>query len=79
MRDIPRDLRSPAEVAWLRAAESEDPDRYLAVIGRTVAALEAGADIATQARTPHDPTDAAAEIEALAGARRLNTCRKDRT
>ncbi|WP_433856743.1 hypothetical protein [Streptomyces kronopolitis] len=78
MRDLPRDLRSPADVAWMRVAESTAPERFLTVLGETAAALEEGADLATAAWTPDDPVRLAAEIEALAGARRLNTSRKDR-
>lgn len=77
MRDLPRDLRTPAEVAWMRIAESEDPVKFQTVLGRASAALTAGSDMATAAWTVDDPVRTAAEIEALAAARRLNSCRKD--
>ncbi|QKW07011.1 hypothetical protein HUT18_11950 [Streptomyces sp. NA04227] len=77
MRDLPRDLRPPADVARKRVAKSEHPERFLAVLGQTAAALESGADLATAAWTSEDPTRLAAEIEALAADRRLNSFRKD--
>lgn len=77
MRDLPRDLRTPAEVAWMRIAESDDPVKFQTVLGRASAALTAGSDMATAAWTVDDPVKIAAEIEALAAARRLNSCRKD--
>ncbi|MCX5326365.1 hypothetical protein [Streptomyces sp. NBC_00120] len=77
MRDLPRDLRSPAEVAWMRIAESTNPDYFQAVLGETTAALEKGSDLAVEAWTADDPVRLAAEIESLAGARRINTFRKD--
>ncbi|MFI9026386.1 hypothetical protein [Streptomyces sp. NPDC053560] len=77
MRDLPRDVRSVPDVAKARIALSEDPEAFQRLMRRSMTALNRGADLATAAWTAADPVALAAEIEALAGLRRLNTCRED--
>lgn len=77
LRDLPRDLRSVPDVARVRVELSDEPERFQRLLGRSVTALDQGADLATAAWTAADPVALAAEIEALAGLRRLNTFRKD--
>ncbi|UQA95730.1 hypothetical protein [Streptomyces halobius] len=77
MRDLPRDQRPIDDVAWLRVASNEESDRYCAVLNQAMADIDDGADLATAPWSAADPVRLAAEIEALAGARRLNTFRKD--
>jgi hypothetical protein len=77
MRELPRDQRPIAHVAWLRIASSERPDWYRAVLSKAMAAIDDGADLATAPWSADDPVRLAAEIEALAGARRLNSYRKE--
>ncbi|WP_019548519.1 hypothetical protein [Streptomyces sulphureus] len=77
MRDLPRDQRPIDVVALRRADTSEHPERFLALLDAATAALRNGKDLATAWWSNADPVRVAAEIEALAGARRLNTFRKD--
>ncbi|MEV6565948.1 hypothetical protein [Streptomyces kronopolitis] len=64
-------------MAWPRIAKSADPARFKAVLDRTTAELEDGTDLLDEPWSPVDPVRLAAEIEALASARRLNSVRKD--
>ncbi|WP_432001541.1 hypothetical protein [Streptomyces sioyaensis] len=64
-------------MAWLRVAASGDPGRFMAVLDRTTAALEDGTDLVAAPWSAADPVQLAAEIEALAGARRLNSIRRN--
>lgn len=68
---------SVGEVAWMRVASSDEPERFRVCMARALTALDRGDDIATAAWTAADPVRLAAEIEALAGIRRLNVFRKD--
>ncbi|MFE0766132.1 hypothetical protein [Streptomyces smyrnaeus] len=77
MRDLPRDQRPVDVVAVRRADASEHPDRFLALLDAATAALLNGSDLAAACWSNADPVRVAAEIEALAGARRLSTFRKD--
>ncbi|MGC4947797.1 hypothetical protein ACLQ2N_16570 [Streptomyces sp. DT224] len=63
------------EVAFLRVAASDDPEWFLRAMSLALSVESRGADLATAAWTTADPVRAAAEIEALAGLRRLS--RKD--
>lgn len=75
--DQPRDLRPICDVAAERANRSEDPERFRACVAHAVTAVQKGADLATAWWDPVNPVRLAAEIEALAGLRRLRASRKD--
>lgn len=62
------------EMADRRAASSESQDRFWLAFDLTLAADEAGRDVASQP-PPTDPVVLAAEIEALAAARRRASIR----
>jgi rRNA maturation protein Nop10 len=66
-----RDARPLRTVAAPRVARSESPRRFKTGMARTLAAVEQGEDLATAVWTAVDPVHTAAEIEALAGVRRL--------
>ncbi|MCX4550535.1 MULTISPECIES: hypothetical protein [unclassified Streptomyces] len=68
--------RPIGDLAWMRIASSAEPERFRACMARTLTALGQGDDIATKAWRAGDPVRLAAEIEALAGVRRLNSFRK---
>ncbi|WNI31452.1 hypothetical protein [Streptomyces sp. ITFR-6] len=65
------------DVAWLRVASSSEPERFRACMARTLTAIAQGDDVATSAWNATAPVRLAAEIEAMAGIRRLNCFRKD--
>lgn len=77
MSTVGADLRPLAEVGWMRVASSAHPDRFRVEMARTLVALYRGDDPATTAYGVADPTQLAAEIEALAGVRRLDASRKE--
>jgi hypothetical protein len=66
-------MRLPTIVALAqpRVAKSTQPERFLRQVRDTVTRSRAGEEIATAAWTMRDPVALAAEIEALAGLRRL--------
>lgn len=73
------DRRTVADVAWMREVASSNPYAFRQGLARTLAALDGGEDLATAPWNALDPAQAAAEIEALAGIRRLSllAVRKD--
>ena len=77
MPDLFLSRQPVVDVAWLRVASSEDPDRFRACMEQTLTAVERGADVAGAPWSAADPVRLAAEIEAMAGVRRLNIFRKD--
>ncbi|NDK24728.1 hypothetical protein FSY75_09605 [Streptomyces sp. TR1341] len=77
MPDLYLTQQPVGEVASMRVASSEAPDHFRACMARTLTALDQGDDVATAAWTAADPVRLAAEIEAMAGVRRLNIFRKD--
>lgn len=66
-----------AEAAWMRVASSENADHFLRSMRSALSAVARGADPATAAWNADDPIRLAAEIEVLAGLRRLASLRKD--
>ena len=86
----PDNLRSPRLDTWTgalsraerkaarRSERSSDPERFMAVYGRTLKALHHGADLLNQRRLDSD-LDAAAETEALSAYRLLMSLTHDRT
>ncbi|MFD5788662.1 hypothetical protein ACFWH1_18815 [Streptomyces sp. NPDC127037] len=66
MRELPNSI---GHVAWLRIAESADPERFKGCMLRALVAESQGADLATAAWTAADPVKTAAEIEVLAALR----------
>lgn len=69
--------RPVEDVAATRIAASSHPARYRACIQDALAAMGRGQDLGNARWTTTDPVRVAAEIEALAGARRLAHIRKD--
>lgn len=76
-------VKSVTDYAWPRVAASEEPARYQELTNRGVEALFCGVDLIASRRDLADSVAIAAEIEALAGFRRLSaishpiTCRCD--
>lgn len=64
-------------VARQRVALSASPKWFRTSMARTLADVDRGDDLATAAWTAVDPVKTAAEIEALAGLRRLAPVRED--
>ncbi|WP_327415478.1 hypothetical protein [Streptomyces sp. NBC_01233] len=66
-------LTAVTHVAFLRVASSEEPERFQRLVGEVVSDVTARGlnNRATAAWTAADPVALAAEIEAMAGARRL--------
>lgn len=64
-------------VAHARVAMSEQPRWFRTCMARALAGLDNGEEPATAPWTPADPVETAAQIEALAGVRRVNTSRRD--
>ncbi|MFJ6014537.1 hypothetical protein [Streptomyces sp. NPDC092952] len=77
MPDLYLNRQPVGEIAWMRVASSGEPERFRACMARTLTALDQGEDIATAAWTAADPVRLAAEIEAMAGLRRLSIFQKD--
>ncbi|MEU6929035.1 hypothetical protein AB0A05_07705 [Streptomyces sp. NPDC046374] len=77
IRDMPRDPRPIGVVAEARIAASDQPARFRACMSDALKAVERGDDPATAAWTATDRVGLAAEIEALAGLRRLSSTSKD--
>ncbi|MEU1815214.1 hypothetical protein ABZ543_08445 [Streptomyces roseifaciens] len=77
MGDPTRDPRPVGELAQAREELSEQPERFRSCLSAAFGDLAAGEDLATAAWTADDPVRLAAEIEALAGRRRLENLRKD--
>ncbi|WP_434593482.1 hypothetical protein [Streptomyces sp. A5-4] len=71
------DRRPIGLVASQRVELSENPQRFRTSLSRTLTAIDRGEDLATAGWTAVDPVHTAAEIEALAGLRRLHAPRKD--
>ncbi|MGW6393054.1 hypothetical protein ACWFR1_21665 [Streptomyces sp. NPDC055103] len=71
------DCRSVGQVARPRRCRSAQPEKFQACMARALIAVKDGADLATSVWTAVDPVKTAAEIEALAGLRRLSACPKD--
>ncbi|MBT2453331.1 hypothetical protein [Streptomyces sp. ISL-86] len=76
-RRLPKDTRPVGVVAHARIQISDNPRRFQAGVARTLTAIDQGEDPATAGWTAVDPVKTAAEIEALAGLRRLSDTRKD--
>ncbi|WP_381792833.1 hypothetical protein [Streptomyces niveus] len=78
MSDLPPDRRLViGDVARARVALSEQPGWFRTSMARTLTDVDRGQDPATAPWTAVDPVKTAAEIEALAGLRRINLHRKD--
>ena len=74
----PPDVRCEiGNLARVRAQLSERPPWFRGCLTRAIAALDRGEDLATAGWSAADPVRSAAEIEALAGMRRLSSTRKD--
>lgn len=71
------DRRPLARVAEPRMKRSADPTKFRTAMARTLTAVVGGEDLAGARWTADDPIQLAAEIEVLAGVRRLNAFRKD--
>ncbi|MFD3608968.1 hypothetical protein ACFWXA_13005 [Streptomyces atroolivaceus] len=71
------DCRPVGQVAASRRCRSEQPEKFQACMALALTAVKGGADLATSVWTAVDPVKTAAEIEALAGLRRLSACAKD--
>lgn len=71
------DARPIGTLARRRVRSSSEPLRFRTCMARTLAELDRGEDLATAVWTPVDPVKTAAEIEALAGVRRINMPRRD--
>lgn len=69
--------RPVGAVARKRVMASDSPRWFRTCMASALAALDNGEDLAGAPRTPADPVEAAAQIEALAGVRRLSVSRKD--
>ncbi|MGA5496696.1 hypothetical protein ACPCSP_20275 [Streptomyces cinereoruber] len=72
----PLDMRPIEEVAAPRVALSGDAGRFQALVSSALARYASGEDVATERCTWHDPVRVAADIEAMAGLRRLRQFRK---
>ncbi|MGW3735211.1 hypothetical protein [Streptomyces sp. NPDC005148] len=67
---------STADMAFLRVASSEQPDRFLRLLHFLEAVVMDGtADLETAVWNTDDPVHLAAQIEAMAGVRRRTTLR----
>jgi hypothetical protein len=75
--DAPHTKRLIGQAARVRVALSDRPQWFRACMARTLADIDRGEDLATAVWTAVDPVKTAAEIEALAGPRRLSPRRKD--
>ncbi|MFC7791299.1 hypothetical protein [Streptomyces cinereoruber] len=71
------DMRTVEEVYVPRAGRSENPDAFRAHVAHALDRYASGEDLATEAWTHGDPIRLAAEIEALAGLRRLRLFRQN--
>jgi hypothetical protein len=71
------DTRRIGDVARARVRLSDDPKWFRTCMARTLSVVDQGEDLATAVWTAVDPVHTAAEIEALAGLRRLSSTRKD--
>ncbi|MEC3995248.1 hypothetical protein VSR01_17565 [Actinacidiphila sp. DG2A-62] len=71
------DTRLIGDVAEPRVRLSDDPRWFRTCMARALAVVDQGEDLATAVWTAVDPVQTAAEIEALAGLRRLCSTRKD--
>lgn len=69
------DLASISEVGSQRVALSASPQRFRNWLTDTLAAVARGEDPATAPWSPTDTVRIAAEIEALAGIRRINSAK----
>jgi hypothetical protein len=79
-KDTPQSAGVPrliGAVARARVRQSDRPLWFRTCMARTLAALDQGEDLTTAPWTAEDPVQAAAEIEVLAGLRRLSSTRKD--
>ncbi|WP_086777050.1 hypothetical protein [Streptomyces griseus] len=71
------DKRPVAEVAQKRTRCSDQPARFVTRLQHTLTQVRQGEDVTAAAWDASDPIQLAAEIEALAGLRRLSAFRKD--
>ncbi|MFF4292196.1 hypothetical protein ACFY0N_00900 [Streptomyces vinaceus] len=72
-----RDTRPIGVVAQGRIAQSTRPSRFQRLLSDSLAAVQAGEDLATAAFDMEDPLKLAAEVEALAGLRRRTQIKKE--